>query len=108
MDKLVKQGEQSRDINKIINKPQGLTLDAAKLLYNMKVKMVGSDTISIGSFRYGTGVIAHYFCTKDIPLIGQLINLNKVNIKKNLWFEAFPLPIEGVEATPCRAIVREF
>ena len=106
MDKVIKtiQEDQEPKIDKIMQQKPGVSLSGAKFIAGLAPKMLGIDSFGFeipGSVDFE---VNHYFCQQNILLLEGLVNLN--NEMTGAWLEAFPLPIPGVEGTPCRAIVK--
>lgn len=92
---------------KLESKP-GLSFDTAKyLVEEKKIKMIGIDSIGLESVKTKNYVVNKYLCEREVLILEGLVNLDSVKSDK-LWLEAFPLKIEGVEGTPCRAILKEY
>lgn len=85
----------------------GLSLEAAIYLVETKgIKMLAIDSIGVESRATQNYDVNHYLCGEDILILEGLVNLATVS-KREVFLEAFPLKIRGVEGTPCRAIVKE-
>jgi arylformamidase len=85
----------------------GLTLDCAEFLVREKrVRMIGIDGLGVEHRPDQDYVVTKYLCQNDVLLLEQLVNLSAIG-KREVWLEAFPLKIIGVEGTPYRAIVKE-
>jgi kynurenine formamidase len=85
----------------------GLSLEAAVYLAETKrIKMLAIDSIGVESRATQNYDVNYYLCGKDILILEGLVNLAVVS-KREVFLEAFPLKIRGVEGTPCRAIIKE-
>ncbi|MEM2094824.1 MAG: cyclase family protein [Candidatus Bathyarchaeia archaeon] len=86
-----------------------LTFEAIEWLINHEVKLVGIDFWSIEQYPIGSeGEPKHILLfKKEIPLIHSLTNLRKITSPR-VFFIALPLPIEGIDSMPVRAIAIEF
>lgn len=85
----------------------GLSLEAAVYLVETKgIKMLAIDSFGVESRATQNYDVNYYLCGKDILILEGLVNLAAVS-KREVFLEAFPLKIRGVEGTPCRAIIKE-
>jgi arylformamidase len=85
----------------------GLSLDAAEYLAkNFSFKMLAIDSIGFESRQTKNFEINVYLCSQGLLLLEGLVNLYDVT-SPDVFLEAFPLKIRGVEGTPCRAIIKE-
>lgn len=85
----------------------GLSLDAATWLVEEKgVELVAIDSVGIESRETQDYEVNVYFGQQDVLILEGLVNLHSIS-NTNVWLEAFPLKISGVEGTPCRAVVKE-
>jgi len=86
-----------------------LTFDATEWLINHGVKLVGIDFWSIEKYPIGPeGEPKHVLLFKrDIPLLHSLTNLRRIS-KPRVLFVALPLPIEGLDSMPVRAVAIEY
>lgn len=101
MDELVKDGKLDS------SKRPGLSLEAAKYLAETKkVKMIAIDSIGVESRETKNYEVNKYLCEKGVLILEGLVNLDKIS-KGEVFLDAFPLKIKGVEGTPCRTIVKE-
>jgi kynurenine formamidase len=80
-----------------------LTEDAAKWLVNSKVKLVGIDWLTIEKFGSKKGLAHHTLLSKEILIVENLINLDKIKDERVL-FACFPLKLAGRDGAPARAI----
>jgi len=88
-------------------KRPGLSLDAAVYLAEDRgVKMIAIDSIGVESRATENYEVNKFLCEKRVLLLEGLINLKEVKSRR-FFLQAFPLKIQGVEGTPCRAIIKE-
>jgi len=80
----------------------GLTVDAAELIVEYGIKLVGIDYLSIASFSETVSV--HKILLSNKVAILEGLNLN--NVKSRIYqLVAFPIVISGAEAAPVRAVL---
>lgn len=94
---------------KVINQNTrpGLSIEAAQYLCEVKgIRMIAIDSVGVESKVSKNYEVNVYLCQKGIIILECLANLSEIKMK-HVWLEAFPLKIEGVEGTPCRAIIKE-
>lgn len=85
----------------------GLSMDAARYLAEEKrIGMVAIDSVGVESRRTRDFDVNVYLCRRGVLILEGLVNLHAVT-GRELWLEAFPLKMRGVEGTPCRAIVKQ-
>jgi arylformamidase len=85
----------------------GLSLEAAQYLVEEKgVSMVGIDSVGLESRQTQNYEVNVYLCENEIMILEGLVNLEQIK-KDWVFVEAFPLKLEKVEGTPCRAIAKE-
>ncbi len=85
----------------------GISMQAAEYLAETaKVKMIAIDSPGIESRETLNYEVSKYLCSKEILLLEGLVNLSAVS-KKQVFLEAYPMKIRGVEGTPCRALIKE-
>jgi len=86
----------------------GLSMEAAVYLAEVKrIKMIAIDSVGVESRVTRNYEVNHYLGGQDVLILEGLVNLQSVS-KQEVFLEAFPLKIRGVEGTPCRAIIKEF
>jgi len=86
----------------------GISLEAAGYLCEEKaIRMIGIDSIGLESRVTENYEVNVYFCSQGILILECLVNLHNIR-KHEVYLEAYPLKIRGVEGTPCRAIVKEY
>jgi arylformamidase len=83
----------------------GLTLGAAELLVERKVGLLGIDSVGFELYPTQSHAVNRLLCDHDVLLLENLCRLDRLPPEGG-WLECFPLPIVGVEGTPCRAVVR--
>jgi arylformamidase len=83
----------------------GMTPEVVEKLINMGVKAIGGDTPSIDSRQaVGSGAPGHMKALgSGMPVFESLVGLSAVTGKR-FTFCAFPLRLEGCEASPVRAV----
>lgn len=92
-------------ISELLKCKPGLSPDGARFLVSKGPKMLGIDSVGFEPPGSHSFEVNRYLCEHELLLLECLVNLDKVP-RKGAWLEAFPLPIVGVEGTPCRALVR--
>lgn len=86
----------------------GLSLDAARYLVEDKgIAMVAIDSVGVESRESRNYEVNVYLCQHSVVILEGLVNLHQVR-GDDLWLEAFPLKLRGVEGTPCRAVIRSY
>jgi len=95
-------------INKIDDpKRPGLSMAAAKYLCEVKkIKMIAIDALGVESVDSKNYEVNVYLTTQNILILECLTNLHLLSGRP--FIEAFPLKIQGVEGTPCRAIAKVY
>jgi len=86
------------------SKCPGITGDAAKLLVEVKAKLVGIDSPSIDPAESTSFDAHHILLEAGIPIIENLCNMAHV-LKKRVKYYAFPLKIAGATASPVRVVI---
>ncbi|MDI1290093.1 MAG: cyclase family protein [bacterium] len=85
----------------------GLSLEAARYLVEDRgIAMIAIDSVGVESRETIDYDVNVYLCEQEVLILECLVNLGSI-VGDDLWLEAFPLKIRGVEGTPCRAIVRQ-
>lgn len=87
-----------------ITKNPGLMEDAAKLLVEVKAKLVGIDAPSIDPGGSTSFEAHHILLGTGIPVIENLCNMARL-LNKRVKYYAFPLKITGATASPVRVVV---
>ena len=86
-----------------------LTDQAVEYLIEKKIRLLGIDFWSIEEFpidpRIGEPRHIMLF-NREIPLVHSLVNLTKLEAKR-VFFAALPLPINGLDSSPVRAVALE-
>ena len=81
-----------------------LSEEAAKYLLQSEPKMIGTDKMAIdwvkNDFKAHMAILG-----ADVPIIEDLVNLDKL-IGKTFNVMAFPLKIDGLEASPARVLAK--
>ena len=86
----------------------GISLEAARYLCEeQSIRMIGIDSIGLESMVTENYDVNVYLCSQGILILECLVNLSSIT-RKEVFLEAYPLKIRGVEGTPCRAIVKEY
>jgi len=84
----------------------GLSLDAAAYLAAEKrIGMIAIDSVGVESRATRNYEVNVYLCQQGVLILEGLVNLDAIGAGQ-LWLEAFPLKLRGVEGTPCRAVVK--
>ena len=81
-----------------------LTTTAVEILVDHNVKLVGTDANTIGS-DFDNNKTHKLLLENGIPIL-ECLNLSKIE-DGDYEICAFPLKIEAVEASPCRAVLLE-
>ena len=85
----------------------GLSLAAAAYLADERgAGMIAIDSVGMESRRTRNYEVNVFLCRRGVLLLEGLVNLGALSHDDDLWLEAFPLKLRGVEGTPCRAVVR--
>jgi kynurenine formamidase len=96
-----------RDKVLIQDKRPGLSINAARYLCEDKgIKMIAIDSVGVESRVSKNYDVNVYLCKQGILILVCVANLDQIT-KQEVFLEAFPLKIVGVEGTPCRAIIKE-
>lgn len=74
--------------------------EAAQYLAEKKPSLVGIDSFSVDNLPYP---VHKLLLSNDVLIIENLANLKQL-AGKQFKFLAFPLKLEGAEASPCRAV----
>ena len=81
-----------------------LSEEAAKHLLQYEPKMIGADSLALdfvkNNFKAHKAILG-----ADVPIIEDLVNLDKL-IGKTFDVMAFPLKIDGLEASPARVLAK--
>jgi kynurenine formamidase len=105
---ILRSGHMDRVIltKKIGDRP-GLSLAAARYLVEEKrIRMIAIDSIGIECGKDEGRKVSVYLCQKEVLILEGLVNLCAIT-ESQVFLEAFPLKLRGVEGTPCRAFVRQ-
>lgn len=101
MDEVIRAGELDP-----LRRP-GLSMDAAVYLAEeLKIGMLAVDSVGVESRASSNYEVNVYLCQQGVLILEGLVNLEQVT-GRDLWLEAFPLKMRGVEGTPCRALIKQ-
>jgi arylformamidase len=89
----------------VLREKPGLTLEAAGLLIERGCRLLGIDSVGFELYPTQSHAVNRLLCEHDVLLLENLRHLDRLP-KDGAWLECFPLPIAGVEGTPCRALVK--
>lgn len=82
-------------------------MDAAVyLVEDKRISMIAIDSVGVESRSTSNYDVNVYLCRRGVLILEGLVNLHRLH-SEDLWLEAFPLKIRGVEGTPCRAVVKQ-
>jgi len=94
-----------------------LSKEAAEYLATLPIRAIGTDALSVESFRqiYGLlekGVkgyeelapIHHAFLPREIPIIEGLVNVDQLVSESNSIFVGLPLKVQNGDGSPIRAV----
>jgi arylformamidase len=98
-------GPERRLGEEVLREKPGLTLEAAGLLVERGCRLLGIDSVGFELYPTQTHAVNRLLCEHDVLLLENLRHLDRLP-REGGWLECFPLPIAGVEGTPCRAIVK--
>lgn len=93
----------NRALDKYFNKNPGLSEAAAKYLVEAEINLVGIDGPSIDPATDHDFNSHRIFSANDIPIIENLINLDKL-LNKKFTFVALPLKLKNCSGSPVRAL----
>lgn len=86
----------------------GLSMDAARYLVEERgIAMIAIDSVGVESRESQNYEVNVYLCEHEIVIVEGLVNLDRVS-GEDLWLEAYPLKMRGVEGTPCRAVIKSY
>jgi kynurenine formamidase len=88
----------------LADKP-GLTDDGAQFLLERGARFLGIDSVGFEPYPTNDHAINRRLCAHNVLLLENLTRLERVPAT-GAWLECFPLPLPGVEGTPCRAIAK--
>ncbi|MGC8622161.1 MAG: cyclase family protein, partial [Caldisphaera sp.] len=83
---------------------QGLDVEAAEFLLNKKIKMIGTDLGMVDIVGDKRRPLHMLFLKNEIPLIENLVNLEKLPKNNQFLFVGFPLNLKSATASPIRAV----
>jgi len=79
--------------------------DAARALVAASVGLVGIDSPSVDGLESSTYTTHKVLCGAGIPIVEGLVHLDRLrNLEGDIRFAAFPLALQGLEASPVRAV----
>lgn len=81
--------------------------EAAEWMVSHKIKCVGTDTLSIEKYGRKDAPSHKILLTNDIGIIENLNSSLKQFAGKRMFLVCLPLPIEGADGSPARAILFE-
>ncbi len=93
----------NRALDKYFNKNPGLSEAATKYLAEAEINLVGIDGPSIDPATDHDFNSHRIFSANDIPIIENLINLDKL-LNKKFTFVALPLKLKNCSGSPVRAL----
>ncbi len=93
----------NRALDKYFNKNPGLSEAAAKYLAEAEINLVGIDGPSIDPATDHDFNSHRIFSANDIPIIENLMNLDKL-LNKKFTFVALPLKLKNCSGSPVRAL----
>jgi len=98
--------ERRKDAPEFFSEYPYLAAEAAQALVDGGAALVGLDTPSADPMKEPYEFPVHRILLRaGIPIVEGLCNLPLLHrIAGEIWFGCFPLPIEGVEGSPVRAI----
>jgi arylformamidase len=83
-----------------------LDISAARWIVNHKIKCIGIDTLSIEKYGSKDAPIHKLLLSEGIGIIENLDNLKQF-VTKRMFLVCLPLPFEGIDGSPARAILFE-
>jgi kynurenine formamidase len=93
------------ELERLVATKPGLSLDAAIELAGRGVSLLGIDSVGLEPGGDPSYPVNRYLCQREVLILEGLTNLDQLP-PAGAWVEAFPLPVPGVEGTPCRAVAR--
>ena len=94
----------NRSLDKYFSKNPGLSEAAAKYLADLQINIVGIDSPSIDPAIDHDFNSHRTFGANDIPIIENLVNLDKLLHRKKFTFMALPLKLKNCSGSPIRAL----
>jgi arylformamidase len=88
----------------LADKP-GLTAEGAGFLLERGARFLGIDSVGFEPYPTTDHAINRLLCRHDVLLLENLTRL-ELAPATGAWLECFPLPLAGVEGTPCRAVLK--
>jgi arylformamidase len=83
-----------------------LDISAARWIINHRIKCIGIDTLSIEKYGSKDAPIHKLLLSEGIGIIENLDNLKQF-VTKRMFLVCLPLPFEGIDGSPARAILFE-
>lgn len=83
-----------------------LDISAARWIVNHKIKCIGIDTLSVEKYDSKDAPIHKLLLSEGIGIIENLDNLKQF-VTKRMFLVCLPLPFEGIDGSPARAILFE-
>ncbi len=83
-----------------------LDISAARWIVNHKIKCIGIDTLSVEKYGSKDAPIHKLLLSEGIGIIENLDNLKQF-VTKRMFLVCLPLPFEGIDGSPARAILFE-
>ena len=84
-----------------------LTPAAAKSLAEAGTGLVGIDALNVDSTSQATSSVHETLLGKNILIVENLSNLNRLNTRAIYQFSFLPLYLAGVDGSPVRAVAWE-
>ncbi len=81
-------------------------VSAAEWMIKRGIKCVGTDTLSVEKYGNKDAPVHKMLLAAGIGIIENLANLERF-VNKRAFFVCLPLPLEGVDGSPARAILLE-
>lgn len=92
-------------MKKIGNKFTYLEPSAADWIVNHKIKSIGIDTLSVEKYGSKNGLTHKKLLSSNIGIIENLTDNLKNFLGKRVFFVCLPLALEGLDASPARAVI---
>jgi kynurenine formamidase len=84
-----------------------LEVSAANWIVNHNVKCVGIDTPSIDRYGNNEGNCHNILLSSGVDIIENLNSNLKSFVNKRMFLVCLPLPLKGIDGSPCRSILFE-
>ena len=82
----------------------GLSMDAAKFLYDKKTKVVGIDTLGMDPFERTDFPVHRYLLARGVPFIEDLCKLDALKEGTEYTIAALPLKLKGASGSLARVV----